>query len=108
MATQRCLWCGELYLPKSGAVRSYYCTRSHKEMAYRFYKKCRLRREQFFTDNGQWPMLHTLVMAMEHPNTASRVIGQIMQFVEPRGQREVIRLLRELHQFARKGDDLKW
>lgn len=35
MQTYVCRWCRNTYLPKQGAIRSYYCSRSCKEKYYR-------------------------------------------------------------------------
>lgn len=98
MATYRCLWCGELYLPKEGAVRSYYCTRSHREMMYRFKERCEKNRRVFLETFAHHHGYHNLATASPHPNRQANTISEMMGFVEPRCQRVVLQLLKQIQE----------
>jgi len=108
MATHRCLWCGDLYLPKEGAVRSYYCRRSCKEKYYRFSKKCKATEAKFLEQYGNLDSLKKLIWSAHTPTERSETISDIMQYVDPRAHLIVIRLLRKFHEQAYQGEQLPW
>jgi len=108
MTTNRCRYCGSLYLPERGAVRSYYCTRSCKEKAYRFKKKCDKNRAQFQLNCTDLHAFKKLVMSGKSPSVHDRTIRDIMQYIDPRAHKEVLRLLRRFHMEAYEGVELTW
>lgn len=90
MVVLRCRYCGEIYVPKEGAVRSYYCKPAHKHAAYRERERQRKRIQAFKKSFKPLPKPEWgrgLINYLLRENC----IFTLMHYVEPEYQERVLR-----------------
>jgi hypothetical protein len=96
MVTQRCRFCGEVYVPNKGAIRSYYCSRSCRDKYNRHKKRSALWSQcasPLLLNSG---MGQELIDHARNPNGALRQLSLLLGLVEPKYQREAIHYVRRI------------